>query len=996
MGRAIIVKSLNRAFLCGASLAAFILPAMAQDMLETVTVTGFRTSLRDSLELKQKSSLITENISTKDIGQLPDVTIGEELNRLPGVNTQRDRGNASQVAIRGLGPRFVFGLVNGREVASSEPTQNVRYESYPSEILSGAQVYKTQDASLIGGGIAATIDIRTMTPLEYSGPTLQLRLGPSYNSEASNLPHYDPLGFRGSIGLNYHITDNFAFSLAGSIQRQKNGYSTLKFWTENTNQPDTGWGNPANLTGNDPTKLITLPDGSFALTGGNPAPWGGSTEVKNLQQDRYGLAGAAEWRANNNLLIKADGLISSYVISENQFEQYYDYSGRAWPNQGQWYACDASSVTAGIITDDMLTACSTSLYRYGNDGIPGVAAGGGSSYWYTLPSSSFKVDKMGHVVRASLNAGGTDGVDSWNTIDIQNNIAHYAQRQTLIVAGLNLDYTSGPWEAKLDLSHSQAWRNNQWLNFQTTRQFTATMGYNMERATAPYVTASMDPSIPGNNTIAYTDGSRADGGAGWCNNCLNVGPEQTRDHISALAGDISRDFQDSTITRISMGFRWSARAKTHHKWDYTLAMPDTTLPVDALDSFTVKDFDVPPMLYANWKTVAPLVYKDMANTLPEELGGTAGNPYLSTASWATDQQGATAATGFRNLILDWKVQEVSWAGYIKAEFEQTVAGMPLKGGFGLRLEDLRTISSGYQRDTTGNFTLVKYNNHYTDALPSIYANLHLTDEQMVRFGASMAVSRPPLDTLNTGYALTTSSFGGQPPAGSGGNPYLKPFRATNIDLDYEWFFHEESMVSVAGYYKRIKNYIGTGITPMTFNGQIYAVTAPINGKGGDLYGVEAVFQTRFYFLPGFLQDFGVYANASLVDSNIKEFHPITNPYSMAGMAHNSDEIDLWYSKDGFEARVAMKYHSAFTMVPGWDSGQLDTIDPETTIDFITSYQWNENIGLRFQAMNLTNQATRMSGARQGDAVLRGSNDPNDLAAYSLFGRTFMFEVSYKM
>jgi TonB-dependent receptor len=221
---------------------------MAQESLETVTVTGFRTSLRDSLEIKQKSALITENISTKDIGQLPDVTIGEELNRLPSVNTQRDRGNASQVAIRGLGPRFVFGLVNGREVASSEPTQNVRYESYPSEILSGAQVYKTQDASLIGGGIAATIDIRTTAPLDYTGPVFQFRGGTTYNTEAAKLPHYDPLGFRGSVGLNYHITDDFAFSLAGSVQRQKNGYPNLSFWTENTNLPDTGWGNPANLT----------------------------------------------------------------------------------------------------------------------------------------------------------------------------------------------------------------------------------------------------------------------------------------------------------------------------------------------------------------------------------------------------------------------------------------------------------------------------------------------------------------------------------------------------------------------------------------------------------------------------------------------------------------------------------------------------------------------------------------------------------------------------
>lgn len=979
-GEGKFVKSLQRAFLCGVSFAAFVLPAVAQDTLETVTVTGFRSSLRDSLEMKQKSSLITENISTKDIGQLPDVTIGEELNRLPGVNTQRDRGNASQVAIRGLGPRFVFGLVNGREVASSEPTQNVRYESYPSEILSGAQVYKTQDATLIGGGIAATIDIRTATPLDYDGPTLQVRGGASYNSEGDKLPHYSPIGFRGSVGLNYHVTDNFAFSLAGSIQRQKNGYPTLKFWTENTNQPDTGWGDPANLTGNAPTKVITLPDGTTALTGGNPAPWGASTEVKNLEQDRYGLAGAAEWRVNNNLTVKADGLISSYAISENQFEQYYDYSGSVW-NAGNWVDCNNS------LPADVYTACSTSGTRYGNNGIPGVAPTGGAAAYYVAPGASFKTDDMGHVVSANLPTG-------W--IDLQNNIAHYTQRQTLIVSGLNFAYNEGLWSAKLDLSHSQAWRNNQWLDFQTAQQWVQGSSYNMERGSAPYVTAGGDPSRPANNTYTYSAGSRASGGAGWCNNCLDSGPEQTRDHVSAIAADLSRDFEGSVLSKVSAGLRWAARAKTHHKWNYTIWTPNATLPANDLESFTVQDFTVPPMLYANWNTVAPKVFGTMANTLPEALGGTPGNPYLGTASWDADQQGARASNGFRNLILDWKVQETSLAGYVKAEFDHEVAGIPVQGGLGVRVEDLKTVSTGWQHNTDDSFSPVYMGNHYTDILPSLYLNAHIADDQLVRFGASMSVSRPPLDTLNTGYNISTVQQGGQPPSGTSGNPMLKPFRATNLDLDYEWFFHEESLVSVAAYYKNIRNYIGGGITPMVFNGNTYPVSAPVNGKGGDLYGVEMVFQSRFYFLPGFLSDFGVYANASFVDSNIKEFHPITYPYSMAGMAHNSDEVDLWYSKGPFEARVAMKYHSAFTMVPGWDSQQLDTIDPETTVDFIMSYQWTDAIGLRFQAMNLTDQATRMSGARQGDAVLRGSNDPNDLAAYSVFGRTFSLEVSYKM
>jgi TonB-dependent receptor len=989
------VNSLQRALLCGASIFAVTVPAFAQDVVETVVVTGFRKSLEDSLLMKQDSPLITEDISTKDLGELPDITIGEELNRLPGVNTQRDRGNASEVAIRGLGPRFVLGLVNGREVASSEPDQNVRYESYPSEILAGAQVYKTQDASLIGGGIAATIDIRTQSPLEYNGPDIQLRGGPSYFTEGASLPNYSPWGFRGSAGLHYAFNDDFAVSLAASVQREKNGFADLSFWTENTNQPDTLWGDPANLTGSAPTKVVTLPNGTTGLTGGNPAPWGAQSEVKELQQDRYGLAGAAEWRANDHLTFKVDGLWSSYVISEDQYQQWDDYSGNVW-NAGDWYSCDSSSVTAGIITNAELAACTNSNNAYGNNGIPGVTPTHGSAAGvYVNGLSTFKVDSMGHVVTADLVSGPGD---PW--ADIQNNIARYTQRQTLVVGGFNMAYTADQWVAKLDVSHSEAWRNNQWLDFQTTDQWESQTGYNMLEGTTPYVTAGFNPAIPANNTTAYSAGSRASGGSGWCNNCLDVGPEETRDHISAIAGDVTRNFDNSFITAIDFGARWAARAKTHHQWDYTIWTPNATLPTSDLRSFAPPGLDVPNMLYADWNTVAPLVYGNTANTLPAALGGAAGNPDLGVSSWGTAQEGATAANGYQNQILDWKVQEMSWSGYLKAEFAHDFGSVPMQGGIGVRIEDLKTTSSGSQlNSSTAAITPILVGNHYTDVLPSLYANFHLAPDQLLRFGASISVSRPPLDNLNTGYSLSPSATA-EPSSNSGGNPKLKPLKADNVDLDYEWFFHDESMASVAVYYKHIMNYIGAGITPEVIEGQSYTITAPINGPGGDLEGVELTFQSRLYFLPySFLQDFGVYANASFATSNIKEFHPLLDPYSMGGLAHNSDEFDVYYDRAGFEARVAMKYHSRYTMIPGWFSEQLDTLDAETTVDATVSYQWTDNIGFRLQALNLTDQATRYSGGRAdttGSAAgLRGENDPNDLAWYSVFGRTIMFDISYK-
>jgi hypothetical protein len=93
-------------------------------------VTGIRGSLRDALEVKRNSDLVVDAISADNIGQLPDVTIAESINRLPGVNATRDRGNDGQAVVCGLGARLVLGTVNGR-VASSEPDRNVRRAPRP-------------------------------------------------------------------------------------------------------------------------------------------------------------------------------------------------------------------------------------------------------------------------------------------------------------------------------------------------------------------------------------------------------------------------------------------------------------------------------------------------------------------------------------------------------------------------------------------------------------------------------------------------------------------------------------------------------------------------------------------------------------------------------------------------------------------------------------------------------------------------------------------------
>ena len=620
------------------------------DTIETVVVSGIRESLRDSLNMKRNSDLVTDNISTKDIGELPDVTIAEEINRLPGVAAQRDRGNASQVSIRGLGPRFVFGLVNGREIASSEPTQDVRWEIFPSELLGGVQVYKTQDASLIPGGIAATIDIRTTDPLTYEGPSLQLRAGPTYNDEASNLPHYNGMGYRASTGYITHLSDDLAIAIAVSAQREKNGFPDLQSWGENQLGAPEG-GAPGDLTCTPQPACGTNPTTATQT----PTPWGGQTELKLLTQDRYGLAGAATWRATSDLIVKFDALWSNYQINEQQIQQWYD-AGGTW---GNWQNSD--------------------------------------SFLYHNPGSSFTLDDQRHVIAATLDAGPGN-----SSLTLHNYLAHYQEAHTEIAGGLNFDWTSGPWEAKLDLSHSEAWRNNRWLAFGTTTgQFGSPFGmdqvstFNFGANGVPSVTTpGFDPSNV-NQQVAV--------------NNPDVGPEYSRDHINAVAFDGSRKFDDSFFTSVDFGARYSDRVKSHHNYDYIVPILNggaVALPAADLQEFTVPDFQTPQLLWGDFNKLAPLVYGSIANTLP-------GSAALATcgAACATNGTSATSAIPFDNTPGRWQVKETTSEGYLKVGFGHDFGSVPMTGSVGLRVENVNTTSVGFQTTDGGaTFQPVKVTN----------------------------------------------------------------------------------------------------------------------------------------------------------------------------------------------------------------------------------------------------------------------------------------------
>ena len=143
--------------------------ASATDSNQQVVVTGIRRGVEDAISTKKNSSSIVEAISSEDIGKLPDNTVSESLSRLTGVSTQRNKvnGKATDVSVRGMSPSFNGSLLNGREQASTSDARSPEFDLFPAELTGSVTVYKTPDATLMAQGLASTINLQTVRPLDF-------------------------------------------------------------------------------------------------------------------------------------------------------------------------------------------------------------------------------------------------------------------------------------------------------------------------------------------------------------------------------------------------------------------------------------------------------------------------------------------------------------------------------------------------------------------------------------------------------------------------------------------------------------------------------------------------------------------------------------------------------------------------------------------------------------------------------------------------------------
>ncbi|MBV9345189.1 MAG: TonB-dependent receptor plug domain-containing protein, partial [Gammaproteobacteria bacterium] len=374
-----------------------------QSKLQEVVVTGYRASLEKSLEIKQNSEIVLDSINALELGRFPDDDVADSLRHITGVSISRTTGGEGQyVGVRGLGSQYNIVTLNNRIVATDDDGRALAFDILPADVISGADVFKSSEASALEGSIGGTVNMRTARPLDAPGLHGAARIERNYN---------DMSRFQGTKGSAFLSDSNDAgtlgFLLGVVYSRQRTRSDALNYNTYDPNNPGV-WP----LSGPDSQPVVAECCISF----------GSVIDDKR----RAALSGTLEWHPTDSLRVTLDGLYTRLNDPQVAYDQAYypdfnyDANGNPeWSNvvvtNGLITSFHANTSTPEIVNQTVSRRVTTSLI-------------GLNVAWEASSRLSFAADL--YRSRANRPEGGTDafvtsGLESptpynQNTIDWTN------------------------------------------------------------------------------------------------------------------------------------------------------------------------------------------------------------------------------------------------------------------------------------------------------------------------------------------------------------------------------------------------------------------------------------------------------------------------------------------------------------------------------------------------------------------------------------------------
>jgi TonB-dependent receptor len=224
-----------------------------------------------------------------------------------------------------------------------------------------------------------------------------------------------------------------------------------------------------------------------------------------------------------------------------------------------------------------------------------------------------------------------------------------------------------------------------------------------------------------------------------------------------------------------------------------------------------------------------------------------------------------------------------------------------------------------------------------------------------------------------------------------GNPNLEEQRSTNFDLSFEWYYTDQSNVSIALFRKELDNFLMNAVVERTVpsidpdtgeqavdedTGELEFNTRRdgfvVNGAEREIEGVELSWVQSFDFLPNPLDGFSVIASYTYTSG--KEIEPIfADPAAvlngdftpsgfregsrLQGQPENIVNLQLIYEKGPFNLRLA--YISIDEIKRETFDVDFPTLEGDVELlDASIQYRLNDRFRLFVDVKNLTEEGNR--------------------------------------
>lgn len=897
----------------------------ADEAVEVIEVKGIRGSLNSAQNLKRFADTVKDVITATDIGALPDKSVTEALQRVPGVTIERfassddpkhyaDEGTG--VLVRGLDR--VRSEVNGRGAFSANPWGGLSYEDFPAELLGSVEVVKNQTADLISGGIAGTVNLVTRKPFDTDKRLIAVNAKANYGDfRKETTPSFSAL-FADSWQSR---AGRFGFLIAGSKSEYRSrgdGIGLGNFHSRGDSFVPTldQWGG---ITGVDPDSPVDGP----ALPG-QPAgsvwhvPVAIHLSTAENDRKRTGLTSSLQWANNDNTLVATLEHINSKASLEwNERQIGQAAQGfRSFMGSSQNWRDDAATGRPLTTNNGFVTS--------------GVALG-------VSPETPF-------FYRSRWNY-------NENTVeDTSFNLLFKPTDRLKVV----LDYQHIDSEKVVhNYSMSGQTRGNHvhvvspyFLDMRGSRPTVEFLSDNI-------LTPGWSPNNDWNGPVP--------------NLFLGSGMEQ-EEHNTAKANSVKLDLSyvlDGIFTSVKTGVYFTDKDLTVRDtayegwsaigtpWDMNdrnaaaaVNRPELFERVDFSDYYhgnvligNVNNFLFPKMdLVKNYANSLRQGCKDGWHnaTLSAANNGVCTGTYVPYTDKPNRVEGPFAAHNISSS------NEKRREFYLRGDFELADLEIPVKGNLGLRYVNYKLQSTGAfvqplasKRGEPGTslhtvMQLPEYRRYfdlangesqlstvdgtdYSTVLPSLNLNFGVAEDVVVRFGASKGLYYPSLvdarniSLLDLDYERRLQTPGADqdevnnPVVGLdniavtalAGNPYLEPEESINLDLTTEWYFAPAGYVTVGIFHKRLDNIIRNRQFDLdiNFNGQVYDVSAygPANTGSGTLRGVELSYSQFYDMLPGAWRGLGLQFNFTYIDQSGLE-DPNNVAAGTLGFNENGDRI----------------------------------------------------------------------------------------------------------